>query len=829
MSPIADLGSPRRGQDITGYQVVNCRGYSTAARVLFVGHVNSAGNGAPATGAKVRNGIVVGLTGSAKDYAMEIRSDTVGSEASIGQIDRIRFSQTRLTVRNPATAIAQAVLITEATPGAIGGIDFDGLTLHDIPNPAGLKISAERAVIRATNCDLQGVQNGLLLAKFGEVHLSGKIAATGSAVGMTAPIRLWNTAVGDLHLEGAPTLSGVISDAGGIKIDGGTARVYGSHVVINKASGATNTRAATSPSTATITMDGAIGTIDLPANWGSATLGGGIASGAGGSALIRDVTVITDSDNHGYDVRGISDAVIWRAHAATRSPAWSLNAFAATTGDRVRILHDSSSAYTLRVFDLVSGLDLATISRGQWLDAEFDGEAFVLIGIGGAASSGTWMSGDEPLLRDITAGVNTGAVANRILRTSGVNTAVFKSADGPSGAWLDTFGATRYTPGHRIDGTAAGTWTASSVSGWYYLSPALTDVVQVIEGDRIPLVTGTISASDPAGRWAVGNADGLAAPTLYVKPFGGNPAALTNGLLRYRTAAEGVMLTTEARRVTWGTAPPTTGYGMLGDVHWNWTPTPGGVPGWRCTATGSPGTWTPMAVLGLTASGGSSAWGGITGTLSAQTDLQAALNAKAATASLAAVATSGSYLDLSNPPSPSRVTPTSTEWLTTTIGSVSYGSNGGLYEGGLVLFPFRPDIPWTVTEICLEITTAAASSAVKYVIYSAAANGQPGSLLLETGSLDATTTGNKIATGLNLSLSGGAVYWIGVRVSTASSLGYRGWANGTTMALPIQSPPSPSPRSSILRYMTYASAPPSSWVWSTSELSLNPAPAFLFR
>ena len=44
-------------------------------------------------------------------------------------------------------------------------------------------------------------------------------------------------------------------------------------------------------------------------------------------------------------------------------------------------------------------------------------------------------------------------------------------------------------------------------------------------------------------------------------------------------------------------------------------------------------------------------WGNITGTLSDQTDLQNALNAKANTASFAVVATSGSYTDLSNKPS----------------------------------------------------------------------------------------------------------------------------------------------------------------------------------
>ncbi len=48
--------------------------------------------------------------------------------------------------------------------------------------------------------------------------------------------------------------------------------------------------------------------------------------------------------------------------------------------------------------------------------------------------------------------------------------------------------------------------------------------------------------------------------------------------------------------------------------------------------------------------GGSVSWGSIVGTLSNQTDLQNALNAKANTSSLAAVATSGNYTDLINKP-----------------------------------------------------------------------------------------------------------------------------------------------------------------------------------
>lgn len=49
--------------------------------------------------------------------------------------------------------------------------------------------------------------------------------------------------------------------------------------------------------------------------------------------------------------------------------------------------------------------------------------------------------------------------------------------------------------------------------------------------------------------------------------------------------------------------------------------------------------------------GGGGTWGSITGTLSDQTDLQAALDAKVDSSGLAAVATSGAYADLSGAPS----------------------------------------------------------------------------------------------------------------------------------------------------------------------------------
>lgn len=69
------------------------------------------------------------------------------------------------------------------------------------------------------------------------------------------------------------------------------------------------------------------------------------------------------------------------------------------------------------------------------------------------------------------------------------------------------------------------------------------------------------------------------------------------------------------------------------------------------TAPDSPATGDLWVDTDATPSGGSSAWGGITGTLSDQTDLQTALGNKANSADLATVATSGDYDDLINKPS----------------------------------------------------------------------------------------------------------------------------------------------------------------------------------
>lgn len=88
----------------------------------------------------------------------------------------------------------------------------------------------------------------------------------------------------------------------------------------------------------------------------------------------------------------------------------------------------------------------------------------------------------------------------------------------------------------------------------------------------------------------------------------------------------------------------------------------------------------------------SATWGNITGTLSNQTDLQNALNAKVDTSSLATVATSGSYDDLTNKPTIGNGT------VTFTQGGVNKGSIT-MNQSGDTTIEFEQGSSGTVTDV----------------------------------------------------------------------------------------------------------------------------------
>jgi hypothetical protein len=49
--------------------------------------------------------------------------------------------------------------------------------------------------------------------------------------------------------------------------------------------------------------------------------------------------------------------------------------------------------------------------------------------------------------------------------------------------------------------------------------------------------------------------------------------------------------------IDFGAAEPVAGYWYIGSVRWNLAPAIGDPIGWRCTVSGTPGTWVAMANL----------------------------------------------------------------------------------------------------------------------------------------------------------------------------------------------------------------------------------------
>lgn len=96
-------------------------------------------------------------------------------------------------------------------------------------------------------------------------------------------------------------------------------------------------------------------------------------------------------------------------------------------------------------------------------------------------------------------------------------------------------------------------------------------------------------------------------------------------------------------------------------------------------------------VSDLEGAGGGGTWGTITGTLSNQTDLQTALNLKANTSALAAVALSGAYADLIGEPAQFNPIAGTNMSLTGSYPNITFNASGGggggstIYSGVAVI------------------------------------------------------------------------------------------------------------------------------------------------
>jgi hypothetical protein len=110
----------------------------------------------------------------------------------------------------------------------------------------------------------------------------------------------------------------------------------------------------------------------------------------------------------------------------------------------------------------------------------------------------------------------------------------------------------------------------STNTGWYYASA---------------IVTWPSSGSLNLGIRKIGDADTILCACPVLVPFGSDVIALTASQFSI----------TPTSHIYKGTAPPTAGTWVHGDIMLNTTPSAGGTPGWVCTTAGTPGTWKAMA------------------------------------------------------------------------------------------------------------------------------------------------------------------------------------------------------------------------------------------
>lgn len=130
--------------------------------------------------------------------------------------------------------------------------------------------------------------------------------------------------------------------------------------------------------------------------------------------------------------------------------------------------------------------------------------------------------------------------------------------------------------------------------------------------------------------------------------------------------------------------------------------------------------------------------------------------------------------------------------------------------------PFVSAVPLIIDQLGIAVSAAAASSQLKCFIYSSDENGWPDELLYEGDTnLDGSTTGYKWHS-LQFRFEAGKRYWVGVRCSSTAS--YRAIPLASALSLGLSGSNATSYFTVIRRTLTYGTALPASWGFTSSDL-----------
>lgn len=199
---------------------------------------------------------------------------------------------------------------------------------------------------------------------------------------------------------------------------------------------------------------------------------------------------------------------------------------------------------------------------------------------------------------------------------------------------------------------------------------------------------------------------------------------------------------------------------------------------------------------------------------------------------LATVATTGAYSDLSGLPTiitntfgTSVMVPAAGVYISnglnlTALGTVAQVANrttiGAFISGRSI----------TIDQIGLSVSTLVASALLKIVIYDSDSNGRPTTILRETSTFNAGSTGTKFLSITALSLTAGKVYWFGVRSSSTATV--RSLGVGATPVLSYTNAATPVGQGALIITETFANAA-ANWTYASSQHSNVAVPLVLMR
>lgn len=164
--------------------------------------------------------------------------------------------------------------------------------------------------------------------------------------------------------------------------------------------------------------------------------------------------------------------------------------------------------------------------------------------------------------------------------------------------------------------------------------------------------------------------------------------------------------------------------------------------------------------------------------------------------------------------------------LTTTgAGGGATGTQAGA-AGRLEIFPYAARSDLSVDRLAINCTTLLAAALAKLVVYDSDAFGRPGALMVETGDLDLSTVGVKVAT-VSTVLRKGRTYWFGLRHSSTATVSH--WAGTATPDINGGAAPVTTARKVLRRSLAYGTQAPAIWGFVSSEITAALAPAVWLR